>query len=135
MDSLWIWFDSFRGYAAETFSTLSDWRAFLLYCPLVLYELLRYSLPVALLAFCRIAGLNRDSSRAQREFLASRPRVSIVIAGRNEGAIIAETIESLLALPYDNCEIIVVDDNSTDNMYEICRDYEKRGRIQQIGRA
>jgi glycosyltransferase involved in cell wall biosynthesis len=42
------------------------------------------------------------------------PRVSIIVPARNEGDNIEPTLAQLLALDYDNYEIIAVDDRSTD---------------------
>lgn len=47
------------------------------------------------------------------------PRVSIVIAGRNEERDIERGIDSLLALDYPNLELIAVNDRSTDRTGEI----------------
>lgn len=47
------------------------------------------------------------------------PRVSIVIAGRNEERDIERGIDSLLALDYPALELIAVDDRSTDRTGEI----------------
>ncbi len=47
------------------------------------------------------------------------PRVSIVIPARNEGRNLEEALRSVLALDYDNLEIDVVDDRSTDRTGEI----------------
>jgi len=43
------------------------------------------------------------------------PRVSIVIPARNEERNVEEALQSVLALDYDNLEIDVVDDRSTDS--------------------
>lgn len=43
------------------------------------------------------------------------PRVSIVIPAYNEGAHIARTLRAAQAQTYPNCEIIVVNNNSTDD--------------------
>jgi cellulose synthase/poly-beta-1,6-N-acetylglucosamine synthase-like glycosyltransferase len=55
-------------------------------------------------------------------FLAARPprpgplpRVSIIIPARNEERNVEEALQSVLALDYDNLEIDVVDDRSTDS--------------------
>lgn len=55
-------------------------------------------------------------------------KVSILIPVYNREKIINETIESALEQTYENIEIIVVDNCSTDNTYEICREYEKKDR-------
>ena len=57
------------------------------------------------------------------------PKVSIIVPAYNEADNIANTIENLLKLDYpkDKLEIIVVDDGSKDNTYEIAKKYEKYG--------
>ena len=47
------------------------------------------------------------------------PRVSVIVPARNEDADIEEGLTSLLALDYDNYEVIAVDDRSTDQTGEI----------------
>ncbi len=47
------------------------------------------------------------------------PSVSIIVPARNEEADIERTLRQLLLLDYDNYEIIVVDDRSTDRTGEI----------------
>jgi len=57
------------------------------------------------------------------------PFVSIIIPMYNEGREVHRCIDSLLALDYpkDKYEIIVVDDCSTDNSYEVVKQYESKG--------
>ena len=50
---------------------------------------------------------------------AVNPRVSIIVPARNEEADIEQGLTGLLALDYDNYEVIVVDDRSTDRTGEI----------------
>src|SRR5580698_1937276 len=59
---------------------------------------------------------------------AGNPRVSIIVPARNEEAAIEPALRSLLALDYDNYEVIAVDDRSTDRTGEIM---ERIGRSQQ----
>ena len=47
------------------------------------------------------------------------PRVSIIVPARNEADDIAATLTQLLALDYDNYEVIAVDDRSNDRTGEI----------------
>ena len=109
-----------------------DWMLF--FFPLVLFfEVPRYFFPGVFLYILKLLGYRRGHRLAEKEFLDSEPSVSIIIAGRNESAIIANTIESLLAIPYKNKEIIVVDDASDDNMYEICKEYADKGLIRLFG--
>lgn len=53
-----------------------------------------------------------------------KPIVSILIAAYNAEAWIAETLESALAQTWQNQEIIVVDDGSTDNSLQIAKSFE-----------
>lgn len=47
------------------------------------------------------------------------PRVSVIVPARNEEQTIEQALKTLLALDYDNYEIIVVNDRSTDRTGEI----------------
>ena len=61
------------------------------------------------------------------------PLVSIIIPTYNGAKRIVRTLESLVTQDYDNIEIIVVDDVSTDNTVEICQELlTKSGRQFQI---
>lgn len=46
--------------------------------------------------------------------LTSHPKISIIIAARNEEALIERSLRSILATTYPNIEVIVSDDRSTD---------------------
>jgi cellulose synthase/poly-beta-1,6-N-acetylglucosamine synthase-like glycosyltransferase len=56
-----------------------------------------------------------------RDVLAAghSPRVSIIVPARNEEADIESSLKALLALDYDNYEVIAVNDRSTDRTGEI----------------
>ncbi len=121
-------------YICEQFQVRGFWEWFLFFFPLVsVLEAPRYLVPSSVLLFRKFFKLSGDDVHQQELFLQSNPRVSIIVAGRNESEIIAGTIDSLLELPYDNKEIIVIDDASDDNMYEICEQYAKKGLIRLYG--
>ena len=42
------------------------------------------------------------------------PKVSVIIPTYNRATIVGEAIDSVLSQCYDDCELIVVDDGSTD---------------------
>ena len=54
------------------------------------------------------------------------PFVSIMIPAHNEGAVIAETVENILAIDYENFEIIIIDDRSTDNTATVIKSLEEK---------
>ena len=64
------------------------------------------------------------------------PRVSIIVPARNEADDIAATLTRLLALDYDNYEVIAVDDRSNDRTGEIMEQIAATappGRLKVIG--
>ncbi|MCC6636973.1 MAG: glycosyltransferase, partial [Ignavibacteriaceae bacterium] len=50
-----------------------------------------------------------------------QPFVSVIVPVYNEGILLKDAIVSLLELDYSNYEIIVVNDGSTDNTYDVAK--------------
>ena len=57
------------------------------------------------------------------------PLVSIVIPIYNQSHFVCGAIDSLLAQSYKNIEIIVVDDGSTDDLYDKLDNYKSEVKI------
>jgi hypothetical protein len=55
--------------------------------------------------------------------------VTIVITCHNYGRFLAEAIESALAQTHADCEVVVVDDGSTDDSLEVASRYSDRVRV------
>jgi glycosyltransferase involved in cell wall biosynthesis len=58
--------------------------------------------------------------------LSEQPKVSVLTTVYNREKFLPLAIESVLNSTYENFELIVVDDCSSDHSLEIARDYEKR---------
>ncbi|HEX8357037.1 MAG TPA: glycosyltransferase family 2 protein [Segetibacter sp.] len=56
----------------------------------------------------------------------ANPIVSVLITAYNRESYIAEAIESVLASTFDNWEMIIVDDCSTDSTVSIAKQFEKQ---------
>ena len=65
-------------------------------------------------------------SRDVYAFRKTWPRVSVVVCSYNGGQTLPETLESLDRLNYPNCEVIVIDDGSTDDTSLIARRHNCR---------
>ena len=63
--------------------------------------------------------------------VAAMPRVSVIIPNYNRASLVGETIRNMLAQTLPPCEIIVVDDGSTDNSVEVIRAFGSRVRLLQ----
>ena len=60
------------------------------------------------------------------------PRISIIIPCYNAEKWIEESITSALNQTYENTEVIFVDNESTDNSYEIAKEIQKNNKSLQL---
>src|ERR1051326_6470741 len=73
----------------------------------------------AALGMPSVADISRPEWDRNPVLPAGNPRVSIIVPARNEEDIMQQALRTLLALDYDNYEIIAVNDRSTDATGEI----------------
>lgn len=60
------------------------------------------------------------------------PKISVVIPNYNHSNYLDERIQSVLKQSYQNIEVIILDDCSTDNSIEIINKYRNDSRISQV---
>jgi len=49
--------------------------------------------------------------------------VSVIMSVHNDERTVEKSIESILEQDYKNLELLLIDDGSSDNTYEICKKY------------
>ncbi len=61
-----------------------------------------------------------------------KPQVSVIIPNYNHARYLRERIESVLRQDYDDYEVIILDDASTDGSRDIIREYEGHPRVSHV---
>jgi len=87
----------------------------------------------AALGMPSVADISRPEWDLNPVSSAGNPRVSIIVPACNEAESIAQALTMLLALDYDNYEVIAVNDRSTDLTGEILEQMEKTHFSQKTG--
>lgn len=64
--------------------------------------------------------------------LIKNPLVSVLISNYNYGAFVGESIQSVLSQTYENFELIICDDGSTDNSVNVIRTFLDDHRVRLI---
>ena len=68
--------------------------------------------------------MTSESNSAEKSSVTARPLVSVAIIAYNQKEFLRECLDSILAQDYDNIEIVVADDCSTDGTQEFLRAYQ-----------
>ena len=88
----------------------------------------------AALGMPSVADVSRPEWDRNPVSTAGNPRVSIIVPARNEEETIEQALETLLALDYDNYEVIAVNDRSTDSTGEIMERIAEKPLSQSTGK-
>lgn len=107
---------------------IMEWMFF--FMPFYIFgEFPRYIFPsIGLVIYHFIYPVDREEQKRDW-FLASNPKISVLLVGYNEEKAITNAIESLIEIKTDNIEIIVIDDHSEDLMYEKAKPFADKGLI------
>jgi len=62
----------------------------------------------------------------------NQPLVSVIVITYNSSKFVVETLESARAQTYQNIELIISDDCSTDNTVEICQEWISKNRLRFV---
>jgi len=86
----------------------------------------------AALGMPSVADVSRTEWDRNPVLPSGNPRVSIIVPARNEEETIEQALNSLLALDYDNYEVIAVNDRSTDSTGEMMEAIQRRHLSQKL---
>ena len=60
------------------------------------------------------------------------PKVSVILPNYNHAPYLCERLESILTQTYKDFELLILDDGSTDDSYQIIARYERRARVRVL---
>ncbi|MDH3278775.1 MAG: glycosyltransferase [Nitrosopumilus sp.] len=110
-------------------SDISAWQLLLILFFPITFDYIRTFGKIAFLELNK--RKNRDGV-IESYFKVHDKKISILIPAHNEESCIHESIEASLATFYPNKEIIVIDDGSTDNTYNIAKKYADKNLIKLV---
>ncbi len=114
-----------------------DWlHLFFIWDPFILILMLAFPLTldyIILISKIIVTFVSRTRDKISPDSFY-RPKITIMIPAHNEEAGLENAINSVLGTEYNNKEIIVIDDGSTDNTYFIAKKFSDQGLIKLIHR-
>lgn len=90
-----------------------------------------YAISLYYVVFWLLVLLEGNDKAKLGKKLKAYPLVTIAVPAYNEGSNIEETLDSIASMDYpkDKISIIVIDDGSKDNTYELAKKYAERAKI------
>jgi cellulose synthase/poly-beta-1,6-N-acetylglucosamine synthase-like glycosyltransferase len=96
----------------------------------ILFSWVMYNLPAVIVGvreWIKIRNRRKSSPFSKENPLGDyKPKVSIIVPVKNEEKVVERLLKSLLNLSYQNKEIIIVEDGSTDKTPQICQRWANR---------
>jgi biofilm PGA synthesis N-glycosyltransferase PgaC len=114
------------------FATLSFWEIIAL-MSLMLLDVVRTVGKIIALSVLSLKRRNRPFNFGLAK--VTYPKISLIIPAHNESISIKYTIEAAVENNYTNKEIIVVDDHSSDETFNLAKPYVERGLIKLLRRS
>lgn len=112
-------------------SSLSMWDfVVILLFPLVV----DYSRSFGKSTFLLLYRIKEIKERKRMSKLDQNPKISLLIPAHNEESGIRDSLQAAINTSYPNKEIVVIDDGSTDNTFNISREFAQKGLIKLIRR-
>lgn len=79
--------------------------------------------------YMHLSNLHKKRQLAKKPQIINenfKPLVTVMIPSHNEEGVIAKTVENVLAMDYENFEVIVIDDRSDDNTASVIKELENK---------
>jgi cellulose synthase/poly-beta-1,6-N-acetylglucosamine synthase-like glycosyltransferase len=99
---------------------------------LILFFWLTYNLPPFILGFKQWSSIKKQRAKDLNTYdppdppTDFQPKVSIIVPAKNEDNVIERLLQKLVNLTYQNKEIILIEDGSTDRTPQICRQWMEK---------
>jgi len=73
--------------------------------------------------------------KKKKKSIYNNPFVSVIVPAYNEEKVIANCVDSILASDYPNFEVVLVDDGSHDNTFQIMKQYQDKPNVTIISKV
>lgn len=115
----------------------ADWAYVLaLLMPFLCFaDLPRYLFGPLLLLIRRLCGLRRSDDQHKEQYLKNKPAISICITGQHMADQIGSCIRSISEFNYENFEVIIINNDSTNQDFAVVQDYIPADKIKVFSTA
>ncbi|NNL59283.1 MAG: glycosyltransferase, partial [Nitrosopumilus sp.] len=125
--------ESFLDWLQYDFAVIPILIVIMIIIPFI-FDYTRAIFKILFFAIYFLSGKMKSKTPSPLSLIMSAKKISILIPAHNEEVGIRKSIESALAIDYPNKEIIVIDDNSKDNTWNIANSFAEQGQIKLVSR-